>query len=320
MAEYIGRQADGRLPWHVDTSPIRRWIASMEARGEGDEAWERVEIWDRMVKDHGVVNVSAEGRVGVIELSYPPKANALVPPMYRMLEDTVERLAADDGIWVVVITGAGRTFSSGGYVGADAFYAGLDAGHDGTRGEPIRRTFVEMFQRMSLAIAQCEKPTIAAVNGPVMAESLDIALSADLRTGSEKTEFRFSFAATGNTAYTGAAWTLPRLIGLARARQFLYTAEWVNGERASEVGLLNYLYDAETLRAETLELAQRIAGLPPITLRLIKKEVTHGLAIGTLPEALDLYSMIEPIVQSTDDHMDAENAVIEKRPPVVRGH
>ena len=83
----------------------------MEARGESDAAWQRVEVWDQMVKEHGVVNVSVEGKVGLIELSYPPKANALVPPMYRMLEDAVERLAADDDIWVVVITGAGRTFS-----------------------------------------------------------------------------------------------------------------------------------------------------------------------------------------------------------------
>lgn len=313
------RAGDERLPAHSDTAPVRRWIASMEAKGEGEEAWDRVRAWDRMVEEHEVIKTSNEGRVGVVELTYPPKANALVPPMYMLFVEAMERLANDDEVWVVLITGAGRTFSSGGYVGKDAFYAGLDAGHDGAKGEPIRRTLWEMFQAVPRSIAECEKPTIVAVNGPVMAESLDIALAADLRTGSELTEFRFSFAATGNTAYTGAAWSLPRLIGLSRARQYLLTAEWVDGRTAFDAGLLNYLYEAETLRDESLALAAKLAGLPPITQRLIKKEINLGLGIGDLRSALDTYSMIEPIVQSTEDHMDAENAVIEKRAPVVRG-
>lgn len=313
------RAADIRLPAHVDTMPVKRWIASMEERGEGEAAWERVRAWDRMVSEHSVVKTQTEGRVGIVELHYPPKANALVPPMYKLFVEAIEALALDDEIWAIVITGAGRTFSSGGYVGADAFYAGLDAGHDGAKGEPIRRTLWEMFQPVAKAVFTCEKPTIVALNGPVMAESLDIVLSADLRIGTRDSEFRFSFAATGNTAYTGAAWSLPRLIGMAKAKQFLMTAEWVDGKTAYEAGLLNYLFEPEDLRDQTIALANRIAGLPPITQRLIKKELHLGQGIGDFVSAIETYSMIEPIVQSTEDHMDAEDAVIEKRPPVVNG-
>lgn len=312
---------DLRLPWHVDCGPIRRWITSMEERGEAEaaDAWGRVKAWDRMVEEHGVVNSSVEGRVGVIELCYPPKANALVPPMYKLFVDAMEKMAENEDVWVIVITGAGKTFSSGGYVGHDAFYAGLDSGHDGAKGEPIRRTFVELFQHVPLAIHRSEKPTIAAVNGAVMAEAIDITLTADLRTGASDTQFRFSSAATGNTTYTGAAWSLPRLIGMSKAKEVLLTADWVDGERAHELGLLNYLYPSGDLRAETMKLADRMAGLPPITMRLIKKELSLSQGIGDFPSALETFSMIEPIVQSTDDHMDAENAVIEKRPPVVLG-
>jgi enoyl-CoA hydratase/carnithine racemase len=315
------QQSNGQrsIPWHVDVPPIRRWIETMEEEGHGDEAWERVRLWEEMVADHGVVNVSTEGRVGVVELSYPLKGNALVPPMYRMFIDAMERLSLDDDVWVIVIKGAGRSFSTGGYVGKDAFYAGLDAGRMGSKAEPMRRTFVELFQRVPLSVYNCEKPTIAMVNGNVMAESIDIALAADIRTGAPSTKFRFSFAATGNTAYTGAAWSLPRLIGVARAKQFLLTADAVDGQRAYEAGLLAQLFEAEALEAETMAIAERIATLPPITLRLIKKEIHRGLGIGEYATALDVYSMIEPIVQFTEDHMDAENAVIEKRPPVVRG-
>ena len=314
-------QSNGRgaLPWHVDVPPIRRWVETMEQDGNGEEAWKRVRAWDQMVEEHGVVNVSKEGRVGVVELSYPAKGNALVPPMYRMFVDAMERLALDDDVWVIVIKGAGRSFSTGGYVGWDAFYAGLDAGSQGSKAEPMRRTFVELFQKVPLAVYNSEKPTIAMVNGTVMAESIDIALAADIRTGSPNTTFRFSFAATGNTAYTGAAWSLPRLIGLARAKQFLFTADVVDGKRAAEAGLLTELFEAEELEGGTMAIAERIAALPPITLRLIKKEVHRGLGIAEYATALDVYSMIEPIVQFTEDHMDAENAVIEKRPPVVRG-
>jgi enoyl-CoA hydratase/carnithine racemase len=313
--------ADGtRLPWHVDIPPIRRWIAGMEAKGEAQAAWERVAKWDRMVQEHGVVNVSRDGKVGIVELSYPPKANALVPPMYRLFAAAMDELAADDDIWAVVITGSGKTFSSGGYVGSDAFYAGLDAGSDGMKTEPMRRTYVEMFLPVSLAVYNCEKPTIAAVNGNVFAEANDIALTADLRTGTRDTAFNFSFAYTGNTAYTGAAWSLPRLIGMSRAKDLLLTAGAVGGEKAHEYGLLNYLYEPDQLRAQTIELARRITRLPPITQRLIKKQVHRGYAIGDFPAALDTYSWIETIVQTTDDHMDAEDAVIEKRAPIVRGH
>lgn len=308
-----------RLPWHVNTSPIRRWIVAMEDKGQGEEAWGRVELWDRMVQEHEVVRVSREGKVGILELSYLPKANAMVPPMYTMLVNGMRELAEDDDIWAIVITGNGRTFSSGGYVGRDAFYAGLDAGSDGMKTEPMRRTFVEMFQPVSLAIHNCEKPTIAAINGKVFAEAVDIALSADLRTGSPETEINFSFAFTGNTAYTGAAWSLPRLVGLSKAKQFLFTAAAVGGEEAHRAGLINYLHDPNELRAETIALAERIASLPPITLRLIKKEIHRGYAIGDFAAAVDVYSMIETIVQTTEDHMDAEDAVIEKRAPVVRG-
>lgn len=316
-----GIEASGgrALPWHVDTPPIRRWIQRMEEDGNGDEAWRRVDLWEQMVDEHGVVKTRIEGRVGVVELAYPRKGNAIVPPMYRMFVEAMERLGQDEDVWVIVITGSGKNFSSGGYVGNDAFYAGLDAGSMGSKAEPMRRTFVEMFQLVPLAVYNCEKPTIAMVNGLVMAESIDTALSADLRTGTSASNFRFSFAATGNTAYTGAAWSLPRLVGLSKANQFLLTAEAVDGQQAYEAGLLNYLFADGELEARTMELAQQIATLPPITLRLIKKELHRGLALGEFSTALDVYSMVEPIVQFTEDHMDAENAVIEKRPPIVRG-
>ena len=106
----------------------------MEADGEGDAAWERVRLWDQMVEEHGVVNVSRDGRIGIVELSYPSKGNAIVPPMYRMFVEAMRELSMDDDVWAIVIRGKGKSFSTGGYVGHDAFYAGLDAGQGRLQG------------------------------------------------------------------------------------------------------------------------------------------------------------------------------------------
>jgi enoyl-CoA hydratase/carnithine racemase len=307
------------LPWYVDTPPIRRWIDRVLQEGREDEAERRVAAWTDMVESHGVVETSIEGRVGVVTLSFPGKGNALVPPMYRMLVKAMEKLSLDDEVWVVVITGKGKNFSSGGYVGDDAFYAGLDAGKEGTTPEPMRRTFVEMFQPVPLAVYGCEKPVIVALNGPVMAESVDIALAGDLRVGHAGSDFWFSFAKTGNTAYTGAAWSLPRLIGVSRASELLLSGGRIDGETGARYGLINHLVNEDEFEARYMQIAKEIASLPPITLRLIKKEIRAGLNLSSYASALDVFSMIEPHVQFTEDHMDAEQAVIEKRPPVVRG-
>jgi 2-(1,2-epoxy-1,2-dihydrophenyl)acetyl-CoA isomerase len=309
-----------QLPWFVDTPPIRRWAQALEREGKTDEVNRRVAAWSAMVEEYGVVTTAVEDRIGILELAYPRKANAMVPPMYRMFVERLRELEENSDVWVILIRAVGKHFSSGGYVGDDGFYAGLDAGEDGLHPEPMRQTFKQMFQPMQRALFECDKPTIAAINGLVAAEAVDIALAADLRTASPESEIWFSFGYTGNTAYTGSAWLLPRMVGLSKAMELLLTAKRISGEEAHSLGIVNRLFSAETLQAESLELANTIASLPPITLRLIKKEVHRCLELASLNGALDMMSMIEPMVQATEDHMDAERAVIEKRDPVVRGY
>ncbi len=308
------------LPWYVDSGPVRRWLRAMEAAGEGAAAWKKVDAWKRMVDEAGIVKVSKRGRIGWLELSYPAKGNALVPPLYGLFTDAMRRLREDDDIWVIILTGAGKNFCTGGYVGHDAFYAGLDAGAQASAAEPMRRTFTDLFQELQRSVYESEKPVIAMLNGLTAGEAVDIVLSADIRTGHAGSDLWFSFGYTGNTAYTGSAWLLPRMVGLSEASRILLTAERVPGTRAHALGLITTLVEKDKLEAETMALAERIAGLPPVTLRLIKKEIHRGLEIGSFRSNLELTSMIEPIVQFTHDHMDAENAILEKRKPVVKGY
>jgi len=308
-----------KLPWYVDLPPVRRWLKEMVAAGQEDQARERIQIWENMVAENGVVITERIGKIGRIQLSYPKKGNAFIPPMYRLFTKAVEAFAEDDDIWVIIITGSGKNFSTGGYVGSDSFYAGLDAGQQASAAEPMRRTYVEMFQPMQKTLYEVEKPTIAMLNGPVLAEAVDLALAADIRTGHSGSDMWFSFGYSGNTAYTGSAWLLPRMVGISKAMELLLTAARITGREAQDLGLINFFSASEKLEDETMALAGRIANLPPITLRLIKKQVRRNLELSNFVSALDVNSMIEPIVQFTQDHMDAENAVIEKRKPIVRG-
>ena len=308
------------IPWYVDSSTIRRWLRAMEAAGQEAAAWEKIDAWKRMVDESEVVKTSRQGRIGRVALCYPKKGNALVPPLYGLFTDAMRRLSEDDDIWVIVITGTGKHFCTGGYVGRDAFYAGLDAGAQASAAEPMRRTFAELFQSIQRSVFECEKPVIAMLNGLTAAEAVDLVLCADIRTGHAESDLWFSYGYTGNTAYAGAAWLLPRMVGLSEAKRILLTAERVTGTRAHQLGLITTFADRETLEAETMALAERIAGLPPVTLRLIKKEIHRAQEIGSFISCLDVTSMIEPIVQFTQDHMDAEEAILEKRKPVVKGY
>jgi 2-(1,2-epoxy-1,2-dihydrophenyl)acetyl-CoA isomerase len=308
------------LPWYVDSGPIRRWLRAMDAAGESAAAWKKIDAWKAMVDETGVVTTRKQGKIGIVELNYPKKGNALVPPLYGLFTAAMEKMAEDEDVWVIVLTGTGKNFCSGGYVGHDAFYSGLDSGANASAAEPMRRTFAELFQSIQRSVYQSEKPVIAMLNGLTAGEAVDLILCADIRTGHAESDIWFSYGYTGNTAYAGAAWLLPRLVGLSEASRILLTAERVPGARAHEIGLITTLSSREKLRDDTMALAERIAALPPITLRLIKKEIHRGLEIGSFLSNLDVTSMIEPIVQFTQDHMDAENAILEKRKPVVKGY
>lgn len=308
------------LPWYVDVGPIRRWRREMEDLGRSDEAERRIDGWVEMTRQADVVRSTVEGRVGRITLSFPAKGNALVPPMYVMLARAIAEMAEDDAVWALLIDGEGRSFSTGGYVGRDGFFAGIDAAGATPRAEPIRRTATEMFLLIQQALAAFEKPVVTMLNGPVMAESVDFALMADLRTGHPGSDMWFSFGYTGNTAYTGSAWLLPRMVGLSKASELLLTAARISGSEAHGLGLINQLWAAEELASRTGELLERITSLPPVTLRLIKKEIRTLQEVGSYRTSIEFTSMIEPIVQFSADHVEAEEATVEKRPPVVRGY
>lgn len=214
--------------------------------------------------------VEAEDGVGILTLNRPDKLNAMNRQLMTELQEALKRFEADDGIGVIVFTGAGRAFSAGGDI------------HE--QREHDRKYSQEELDRMRTYgplrdIGLCPKPTIGMMNGLCYGGAAVLASSLDMRIGCEETKFRFLAAAYGRI---NATWTLPNQIGWPMAKELLFSARIVEAEEAWRIGLLNHLVPKAELRARTLELAKTIAGNNRAAVlgikTLLMEHMTQGIA------------------------------------------
>jgi 2-(1,2-epoxy-1,2-dihydrophenyl)acetyl-CoA isomerase len=291
----------------------------MAKLGRSNQVEERYAAWEQMMLADDVLTVDRNGSIATVTIKYPRRGNAIIPPLYLMLPEALTELSGDDEVRVIILTGTGRNFSSGGYVGPDSFYVGLDAGESGTLPDLMRRTIKEMAHPIFWALDNVEQPVICMLNGRVMDFAIDIALACDIRTGHGGSEWWFEVARVGESNGTGGPWMLPRVCGIAKAMEFLLLAKRISGKEAYDAGLLNFLFEESDLNAQTMRIAERMASLPPVSLRVIKQELKQGQFQPTLATMLQIGSAYETITQATQDHMDAEAAIVERREPIVRG-
>ena len=254
-----------------------------------------------------------------ITLNRPEKMNALSHPMEPEIAMATDEAARDNDVRVVIITGAGRGFCAGG----DFRYRQLRA-HEvrpeeaEIRGERVPGRLIQRLFHGIMTLQRMDKPTIAMVNGPAVGGGFDLALACDLRIGSPNTRFMVAFTRIGLVPATGGAWFLPRIVGLPKALELLYTGDFVEAEEAHRIGLLNQLVPAEKLEEETLAIARKLADNPPISLRLDKFMVYKGLDTD-LETALGLGAACLNMALQSEDHMEGITAFAEKRPPVYKG-
>ena len=292
--------------------PIKRCFRELEAQGHGEEVKRKLKAWQAML-DEDCILLEKKGAVGIITFNSPHRNNELLTPWYGLVPAATRELANDDDIRVVLITGKGSHFSVGAYPGPEGFSAGMDVSNKGNWPEGMRRTFREMSQGPISSVYSIGKPTIVALNGPAFAEGPEIALAADIRIGHKNSDFCFSHCWLGHSPYGGAFWLLPRVVGIGKASEYLLTSRRISGEEAYRVGLLNYLVSEETLWEEAFALAQKMARLPPIAARLIKIQLRKSQTMFDFDTALEFGAIIDPILQATEDHMDAEGYVAGKR-------
>ena len=250
---------------------------------------------------------TSEG-VATITLNRPERLNALTFEVYRELTDTFAALRNEADVRCVVITGAGRAFCSGGDV------------HD-IIGELFKCDMEGLleFTRMTCElvgnIRTLHKPVIASLNGTTAGAGACIALASDMRIASEEAKIAFLFVKVGlSGADMGAAYLLPRVVGLAKATELLYTGDFISAQEAERIGLYNRVVPSDQLAAVTKEMAQRLARGPSFALAKTKEMLTRELHMN-FETALESEAQAQAICMQHPDYREAYEAFVAKREP-----
>lgn len=270
------------------------------------------------------IEVEKNNRIALIRLNRPEVRNAINEQMSQEFVSAIKDAADDNEVGVVVITGKGKAFCAG----ADFRFGKVREGEQATQqAEDLQSVHNEIKKGnllhglqldINLALQRMGKPVIAMVNGDAVGAGLDIALSCDMRVGSQDARFSVAYTRMAVVPDGGATWLLPRLVGLGKALELILTGGLIDASEAYRIGLLNKLTSPGDLEKETMKLASVIANGPPIALRLSKMLVYKGLETD-LETALQFLSACIPITTSSQDHQEAIKSFAEKRPPIFKG-
>ena len=260
------------------------------------------------------VSYEKTGRIVRLVLNRPDTRNALSKDVIEDLVDGLNKANDDKDVNVAIIFGAGKGFSSGGNLQELRAMTTTD----NLSPQGIADWYTSGIQRIPLTIDALDIVTIAAVHGHAIGACCDLAAMCDLRIAADTASFAESFLRVGLIPGDGGAWFLPRIIGVARAKEMLLTANPVNAAKALQWGLVSDVVTEEELDNAAMAMAKNIAGLPPVGIRkakqLIRKTVTDSLA-----DSLDMAALMQADLQQLDDHLEAIDSILEKRKPTFTG-
>lgn len=255
------------------------------------------------------------GAVLTARLNRPETRNALTDPAHMAeLVDLCRQIRSDHSIKVLILTGEGSAFCAGGNVKDMQQRGGIFAGSP----YQVRDSYRDSIQRIPLALYELDVPVIAAINGPAIGAGLDLACMCDIRIASDKALFAESFVKVGIVPGDGGAWLLPRVIGLPKASLLAFTGDTINATQALDWGLVAEVVPAGLLQSQAHALAQRIAANPSHALRLTKRLLREGQHMR-LDSLLELSAAYQALAHHTDDHLEAVNAFLDKRPAQFTG-
>ncbi len=265
-----------------------------------------------------LIQEERRGRVVVLRFNDPERLNAMTEAMGRALSAKVGELSGAAGVRAVVLTGAGRAFSAGGDLAMIEKLAREGRESPGGAVRERNRGFMEGFYRLYLAVRDLPCPSVAALNGAAIGAGLCVALACDLRVAARDAKLGLNFTRLGIHPGMGATWTLPRLVGPARAADLLLTGRVVEGEEAAAMGLVNQAVDRERVLPHALDLAEQIAAAAPLAVRGARQALARSLH-ADLGDQLGFEAEQQSLCYESDDLAEGLAAAREKRSPNFEG-
>ncbi len=239
------------------------------------------------------LSVDSDG-IALLELNRPDRLNSFNRQMIAEWTQALHQVADDSRARAMVLTGAGRAFCAGG----DAADMTVMQAADNVE----RKNYLwKEIQKIPLAMERLEIPVIAAINGTARGAGLDMALMCDIRMCAQSSTFAESYINMGLISGDGGTWFLPRVVGVSRALELLWTGRVVDAAEAERIGIVSRVLPDAEVRNEAMKLARSIAAQPPQAISLMKRAVYHGLSGGTLAAHLDMISSHMAVVFDTPE-------------------
>ena len=253
----------------------------------------------------GHLKFSIADGIAKIVLDRPERKNAFTFEMIDAWIDALQRCRTDDAVKVVLVTGTGDAFCSGG----DIVEMGERLDHTP---EQRKSELFQRIERIPLALEDLDKPVIAVVNGVATGAGMDMALMCDIRYAAQSARFAETYVKVGLVPGAGGAHYLPRLVGVSKALELFLTGDFVDAQEALRLGLVNKVFPDGTLMQQAESIARGMAQAPPLTLRMTKRAIYQGMR-NDLRTNLDLISSHYAVITSTQQHKDLVRAFIAAR-------
>jgi enoyl-CoA hydratase/carnithine racemase len=262
------------------------------------------------------INYEKADGIATITLNRPERMNAFTPVMLNEWLEALTDAHTDDDVGAVILTGTGRGFCTGADVSRDGEGLSLV---DRSRTHVDNRNFLrDSVQRIPRLVSIMEKPYIAAVNGAAVGAGMDMASMCDMRFAAESARFGMTYIRMGLIPGDGGCYFLPRIVGLAKALDLIWTGRLFDAQEALAMGYVSAVVPADELIAYTREYAMRLVKGPAVAIQQAKRLAYRSQELS-LDAALDLAQQAMFIAQSTEDSREGPRAFVEKRDPQFKG-
>jgi len=263
-----------------------------------------------------LISVDIADEVATLTLRRPDKLNCLNAAILHEMSKALGDLNTDDGIKALIITGEGRSFCSGADLAEQPY--GTDKNQPGISRAEHTTPFVS-FGWVVKHIADFTRPVIAAVNGIAAGGGLALALAADIRIASENATFSSIFVKRGLVPDCGTSYYLPRLVGISKSLELMWTGDKIDAREAERIGLVNKVAPPDLLMKTSLEFAQSLAKGPSLAIEMIKRMAYTSLKSDSVLTHMAMEDFMQQVCRESEDAREGVMGFLEKRPPRFTG-